>query len=165
MNNNGYNPQNGYQQNGYQQAPPQGGYQQNGYQQPPQYGGYNQQYNNYNNDPATFEQRRANAYKNLIDKEKIAFVIWLIIGIIQCVSVVAVVAGAWNIYCAIQTNNRCKNLETLPRGVYAMYEREQTNLIIALTLNLLFGGCIGIAGVIYDYVTRDYVMKNREYFE
>ena len=71
MNNNGYNPQNGYQQNGYQQAPPQGGYQQNaygnngyqqapppggyqqnGYQQPPQYGGYNQQYNNYNNDPA-----------------------------------------------------------------------------------------------------------------
>lgn len=163
MNNNGYN-----QQNGYQQAPPQnGGYnQQNRYQQaPPQYGGYNQQYNNYNNDPATFEQRRMNAYKVLIDKEKIAFIIWLIIGILQCLSIAGIICGAWNIYAAVQTNNRCKTLESYPRGVYAMYEREQTNLIIALVLNLILGGCIGIAGVIYDYVTRDYVMKNREYFE
>ncbi|MBQ7962685.1 MAG: hypothetical protein IJ289_08820 [Clostridia bacterium] len=175
--NNNYNHQNSYNQsppqynnynnqNSYNQAPPQyNNYnKQNGYNQPPQYG-YNQGYNNYNNDPATFEQRRINAYKTLIDKEKVAFIIWLVIGIVQCITLVAVFAGAWNIYCAIQTNNRCKSLESYPRGVCEMYDRQQTNLIIALVINLLVGGCIGIAGVIYDFITRDYVLKNREYFQ
>lgn len=113
----------------------------------------------------SFVEQRKDAYKSLADKEMISFVIWLIIGIIQCLSIVTIIAGAWNIYAAVTTYQFSKQLGNCPTGVYKRYENQMTSLIISLVLNILFGGVIGVAGTIYDYFTRDYVMKNRDFFE
>ncbi len=158
----GYNQQ-GYNQQGYnQQGYNQQGYNQQGYNQQ----GYNQQgYNNYGRPMKSFAEQRKDAYKSLADKEKISFVIWLVIGIIQCLSFFAIIAGVWNIYAAITTYQFSKQLDRCPRGVYKRYDNQMTSLIISLILNILFGGIIGVAGTVYDYFTRDYVMKNRDFFE
>ena len=161
----GYTQQRPNQQSPNQQRPNQQGYNQQGYNQQ----GYNQQgYNNYahyGSPEKSFAEQRKAAYKSLAEKEKLSFIIWLIIGIFQCLSVVTIIAGAWNIYMAIQTYNFTKELERCPRGVFARYEGQMNSLIISLVLNLIFGGVIGVVGTIYDYFTRDYVMKNMEFFE
>jgi len=104
--------------------------------------------------------------KVLSDREKTAGTIWLIIGIVQCLSCIFIFVGAWNIYAATTRFKQSKAVLNPWQGIVATYDKWQTNLIINLVINLLFGGIIGVAGSIYDMTAvRGYVMSNRKVFE
>ncbi|MBE6687636.1 MAG: hypothetical protein E7591_10495 [Ruminococcaceae bacterium] len=104
--------------------------------------------------------------KTLSEREKISAIIWLVIGILQCLSCVAIIAGVWNIIAAVNGFKRSKNVLTPWPGIVAFYDKMMTNIIIALIVNLLVGGVIGVAGAIYDMLlVRNYVLENKKVFE
>lgn len=104
--------------------------------------------------------------KSLSEKEKIAAIIWLIIGILQCFSFVFILSGAWNIYAAITRFKRSNSVLQPWKGIVNTYDKELTGIIISIVVNVIFGGVIGVAGALYDlFAVRDYVLKNRKVFE
>ena len=50
-----------------------------------------------------------------------------------------------------------------PSGIMARFE-PLTGLIISLIYNLIFGGIIGVAAIIFGFFVRNYVMDNRHIF-
>ncbi len=104
--------------------------------------------------------------KTLSDREKISAVFWLIIGIVQCLSFVGIIAGGWNIYVAITRFKQSNAVLTPWQGIVKSYENSFTNIIIGLCVNFFLGGIIGVAASLYDiFAIRDYVLKNRYVFE
>ena len=107
-----------------------------------------------------------NVSKTLSDREKISAIIWLVIGIGQCLSMVLFISGAWNIYASITRFKQAKAVLNPWKGIVGNYESWMTNIIIGLVINLIFGGVIGVAGSLYDmFVVRNYVLENRKVFE
>ncbi len=104
--------------------------------------------------------------KSLSEKEKIAAIIWLVIGILQCLSIFCFISGAWNIYASITRFKRSKEVLSPWQGIVNTYENELTFIIIGMVINFIFGGIIGVAGGFYDlFAVREYVLKNRKVFE
>lgn len=104
--------------------------------------------------------------RSLSEKEKMSAIIWLVIGIMQCLSFVCVIAGAWNIYCAVTRFKQANAVLTPWKGIVNTYDQWQSNIIVGLGINLILGGVIGIAGNLYDLlVVRKYVLDNRQVFE
>lgn len=103
--------------------------------------------------------------KNLADKEKTSGIIWIVIGAIQVLTCAACIAGAWNIYAGISRLKQAKAVENPWPTIVADYDKWQTNIIICLVINLIFGGVIGAAGCIFDFMTRSYVLDNKAVFE
>ena len=154
--NNGYNTSGGYNQNnGYN---PNGGYNQNGGYNPN--GGYGTPFQR-----TVTPQMKQQMFKQLSEKENIAFIIALILGIIQCLSFAGIIAGVWNIIVAVQRQKLSKNILNMPSGLMRVYENSLTNIIIGGVINFLFGGVIGVALAVYDYFTRDFVLKNPDVFQ
>ena len=106
------------------------------------------------------------ASKTLSEREKIAAIIWLVIGIGQCLSGVLIISGAWNIYAAITRFKQSKAVLTPWKGIVSNYDSWMTNIIIGLVINLVFGGVIGVAGSLYDmFAVRNFVLSNKQVFE
>lgn len=104
--------------------------------------------------------------KTLSDREKIAAIIWLVIGICQCCSGVLIIAGGWNIYSAITRFKQSKAVLTPWAGIVNNYDKWMTSIIIGLVINLIVGGVIGVAGSLYDmFAVRNYVLDNKVVFE
>ena len=110
-------------------------------------------------------EKLQNVANNLSNREKIAAIIWLIIGIMQCLSVVFIFVGAWNIYASI---TRFKQAEAVKRpwpGLVNAYDNWMTRIIINIVINLIFGAGIGVIGGLYDlFAVRGYVMSNKDIF-
>ena len=103
---------------------------------------------------------------DLSEKEKLAAIIWLIIGITQCLSIALFISGAWNIYAAITRFKQSKAVLQPWPGIVQAYDKWQSNIIIAAVINLIFGGVYGLIGCAYDYfVIRKYVLDNKAVFE
>ena len=104
--------------------------------------------------------------KTLSERERLSAIFWLIIGILQCLSCFCIFTGAYNIYVA---TTRFKQADAVLQpwpGIVQYYDNSQTNIIIGLVVNLVFGGVIGVAASLYDmFAIRDYVLKNRHVFE
>ena len=104
--------------------------------------------------------------KTLSEREKISAIIWLVIGILQCLTGVGIIAGAWNIYAAYTTYKRSSQVLTPWQGIVQFYEKWMTNIIIAIVINLIVGGVVGVAGALYDmFMIRQYVLENKAVFE
>ena len=100
----------------------------------------------------------------LSERVKISAVIWLVIGILQILSGVFILVGAWNIYVAIKNMQYSKNILTNPVGIVAGQE-SMTFHIIGLVINLVFGAIIGVGGSLYDlFCVRALVMDNKNAF-
>ena len=97
--------------------------------------------------------------------EIISNVLWLILGIIQCVTLYAVVAGIWNIVNSILALRNVKNMTAGNPNVISHYENNTTSLIIFAAINLFLGGVVGIVLVLFDFYIRSYVLKNRSAFQ
>ena len=91
-------------------------------------------------------------------------IFWLVIGILQVLSP-AIFIGIWNI---VQSRKRKQFAEQIirerPRGLSAVFEPQKGRLIFFFVLNLLFGAILGIAGVIYDFKVRRFVLDNWQTF-
>ena len=84
-----------------------------------------------------------NFIRRIADYEKISAVLWLILGILQIISIVAIIAGIWNIFAAIsrfkiekEIRNRSNNIPTVYQGTL--------QLVILGIINLLLGAVIGV---------------------
>ena len=107
-----------------------------------------------------------NVSQTLSAREKIAAIIWLIIGIFQCLSCVFIISGAWNIYASITRFKQAKLVLTPWPGIVNNYDKWISSIIYGIVINVLFGGLIGVAGSIYDLVAiRGYVLSNKAVFE
>ncbi len=111
-------------------------------------------------------EKLQNVTKNLSEREKTSAIIWLIIGILQCLSFVAIIAGAWNIYSAYTRFQQSKAVLEPWKGIVNTYDKWMTNIIISLVINLIVGGVVGALGALYDmFMVRQYVLDNKAVFE
>ena len=106
----------------------------------------------------------------LATKEQTSGIIWTVIAVIQ---VIIGICGAWftlivaaiNAVAAYGSFQKAKKVRNPYPGMVAEYEKQLTSLIISLVYNAIFGGVVGVAGNIYDLITRNYVLTNRAVFE
>ena len=108
--------------------------------------------------------------EKLATKEQTSGIIWTVIAVLQ---VIIGISGAWftlivaliNGFAAYNSFQKAKKVRNPYPGMVAEYEKQLTSFIIALVYNAIFGGVIGVAGNIFDLITRNYVLTNRAAFE
>lgn len=104
--------------------------------------------------------------KTLSEREKISAIIWLVVGIIQCITCAGIICGAWNIYCSVCRFKNSTAVLTPWKGIVESYDKWINMIIVGLVINLILGGIFGVAGSIYDLLAvRDYALKNKQVFE
>lgn len=101
--------------------------------------------------------------------------IWLAVACVQAILGVIALADeryggttllvicVLNVITAVGDLNFCQAVTARPIGVLQRYS-SATGLIIALVYNLLFGGVIGVIGILFGFVTRQYVMEHEAAF-
>lgn len=91
-------------------------------------------------------------------------IIWIVIAIIQIISVACLPVGLWNLYAAYTNIKYGKAIQKNPTNIVAAHT-PITGAVICLVINLLFGGVIGVAGSIYYFIAiRGFVMENQSAF-
>lgn len=99
----------------------------------------------------------------IADYERVSAIIWLVFGIVQVISVVAIIAGIWNIFAALSRFKLIPLIRARNPEVPAIYE-SITQLIVIGVVNVLFGGVIGIVFVAFDFYVRSLVLDNQHLF-
>lgn len=97
--------------------------------------------------------------------EILSNVIWLVIGIIQIALLYTAAAGVWNVINAIVGLRNCKNITAGNPHVVPYFEGRKPWIIVMAIVNLVLGGVVGVLLVIFDWLMRDYVLRNRSAFE
>lgn len=104
------------------------------------------------------------------DKERTAGIIWAVVAFIQVVAGLFVnwailLLGIYNTIAAISRFRQSKKvLEPYPTLVQN-YEKSIVWIVIFFIANFLGGAIIGSIGAVFDYMTRQYVLKNRHVLE
>ena len=112
------------------------------------------------------ENKHKQCVKTLSEREQLSAILWLIIGILQVITIAGVVCGVWNIYCAYCRFKQSKAVLTPYPGLVQSYDKWMTNLIISIVINVILGGVIGVAAAIFDLIgIRGYVLENKQIFE
>jgi hypothetical protein len=105
-----------------------------------------------------------NTIRRLADYERVSGVLWIVLGIIQCLTIVLIIAGIWNIFGGRSRLKMSGRIRERDSGVPSAY-RGIGGLILMLIINLIFGGVIGVVLVIFDFVVRDQVLSHAYLFE
>ena len=111
-------------------------------------------------------QKLQQVSQTLSQREMISGIIWIVIGALQCVSIIGCICGAYNIYAGIMTLKRSKQVLRPWPGIVNYYEGWLTSIIIAIVVNLIIGGGIGVIGALYDlFAIRGYVLENKAVYQ
>lgn len=108
--------------------------------------------------------------QKLSERVKVNGFIWLAIAIVQIVMGIAwdwilIIVGVLNLVSAIQDINYSKAVLESPEGIVEKFQ-PLVGPIVTLVYNLIFGGVIGVAGLIYYLLcVRNFVLENRFVFE
>jgi hypothetical protein len=114
--------------------------------------------------------------QQLSSKVHTSGVIWIIVGCLQLVLGVAIfwywdntywfvpLVGILNIVAASRDFAYSKTVLINPHGIVKKY-KPLVGLIVMLIYNLIFGGFIGVAAIIYDFTVRSFVLNNSVQFE
>lgn len=95
---------------------------------------------------------------------KIENICWIILGILQVLSIYGIIAGIWNIIGGIYGFETEKRI--LRRDKKIPIDTEDcTSIIVFGVINVLFGGVIGIGIVIYWWWIRQEILKNKDIFD
>lgn len=97
--------------------------------------------------------------------EVISNIAWIVIGIVQCVTLYAAAAGVWNIINAIVSLRNVKNIQPGNAAVVPYFDSRKVWLIVLAVVNLVLGGVVGVLLVLFEWYLRDYVLRNRSAFE
>lgn len=97
--------------------------------------------------------------------EVISNIAWIVIGIVQCVTLYAAAAGVWNIINAIVSLRNVKNIQLGNAAVVPYFDGRKVWLIVLAVVNLVLGGVVGVLLVLFEWYLRDYVLRNRSAFE
>ncbi len=88
---------------------------------------------------------------------------WLTLGIIQVLTVIGIIAGAWNIYAGISRIRIAPRIQRREASIPRAFEPWTMYVVIGV-INLVFGGVIGLVVVALDVFVRDQVLKHRHLF-
>jgi hypothetical protein len=102
--------------------------------------------------------------RRLADYEKISGFLWLALGIIQVLSVFAIIAGIWNLVICSTRFKMAGRIRRREASVPTDYEGVAL-LVILGVINLFFGGVIGVLFVAFDFFVRDKVLSNKHLFD
>ena len=92
-------------------------------------------------------------------------VIWLILGVLQCVALYAAAAGVWNVINAIVALRNVKNIQPGNAGVVPYFDQRRTWLIVLAVVNIVLGGVVGVLLVLGEWSLREFVLRNRSAIE
>lgn len=106
---------------------------------------------------------RAEFIRRMADYEKLSAILWLILSIIQILSIIAIVAGIWNFFASLSRFGMVKKIRALEADVPENYEGMGQLIVIGL-INVLLGAVIGIVFVALDFYIRDQILKNKHVF-
>lgn len=102
--------------------------------------------------------------RRIADYERVSGILWIVIGIFQCLTLVGIIAGVWNIFAGISRIRAVPIILQRDSRIPAAFEGIGQLIVIGL-INLFLGGVIGVLFVIFDFVIRDMVLRNRHLFE
>ena len=88
---------------------------------------------------------------------------WLTLGIIQVLTVVGIIAGAWNIYAGISRIKIAPRIQRREASIPGAFEPWTMYVVIGV-INLVFGAVIGLVVLALDLFVRDQVLKHRHLF-
>jgi len=112
---------------------------------------------------ATLTREEENTIRQLADYERISGIIWIVFGILQCLTLFLAIAGIWNIFAGRSALRMAKRIRALDPEVPNAFQ--PIGMLVGFALiNLIFGGVIGIAFVIFDFFVRDRVLSNTHLF-
>lgn len=109
----------------------------------------------------TNKQYQAN---RLAGYERTSAIIWLLISIIQIMSIYLMIAGVWNLFAAMSFFKLEKKILNRDADVPQIYE-SITELIIIAIINILFGGIFGIILVGFNFWIRSEILAHRDIFD
>lgn len=114
--------------------------------------------------PSHFDTHHdAETIRRIADYERVSAILWMILGIVQILSIVAIIAGVWNVFAAWSRFRLVPFIRDRDSRVPAAYEGVAGLVIIGL-INLLLGGLIGVLFITFDFIIRDKVLSNRRLF-
>lgn len=102
--------------------------------------------------------------RRIAEYERLSGILWIVFGVLQCVSVVAIVAGLWNIYAGTTRIRLAPAIRTREPWVPKAFEG-YSQLVIIGVLNVVLGGVVGLVFVAFDFYIRDQVLSRRHLFE
>lgn len=108
-------------------------------------------------------QHEAATIRRISEYERISGCLWIIIGAIQCLTIFAIIAGVWNIFAGLSRIKIAPVIMQRDARIPKMFEGVAQLIIIAL-INIFLGGIIGIIFIIFDFVIRDMILRNRKLF-
>jgi hypothetical protein len=97
------------------------------------------------------------------DYARLSGILWIVLGVIQILTVVGAIAGGWNIYAGITRLSAAKLIMGRDPRVVAEF-RSITGLVVIGVINLLLGGMIGLLFVAFDLMIRDKILANAHLF-
>jgi hypothetical protein len=101
--------------------------------------------------------------RRIADYERASGIMWIVLGSIQCITLVGIIAGIWNIVAGISRLRAVPMILQRDPRIPSMVEGIGQLIVIGL-LNLLLGGVIGVIFVVLDFYIRDVVLQNRHLF-
>ena len=102
--------------------------------------------------------------RRISEYERISGILWIVLGAIQILTILCIIAGVWNIFAGISRVKASKSIADREASIPKMFEENLTMLIVIGAVNLLLGGVIGILFVAFDFYIRDLVLKNTHLF-
>ncbi len=102
--------------------------------------------------------------KEIRDDTRTSAILWIVIGSIQILGCITIIAGVWNLVMGIR---RLSFSETIAPGnaeVYRAFDNGLSNIIITAVLNFVLGGIVFALLCIWDYFIRDKVIRNASVF-
>jgi hypothetical protein len=91
-------------------------------------------------------------------------VAWIVLGGLQILSLIGIVAGGWNIFAGVSRIRFAGRIKRRAPSVPTTVESMTGYVIIGL-VNLVLGGVVGIVLVGVDLFVRDRILKRRALFE
>jgi len=101
----------------------------------------------------------------LASLETTSAVVWLIIGILQVLSLFLILVGAWNIYVSTTRFRRATDIKNGHPDIPNVVDKEIGMIILFIAINLIFGAVIGVIAPFLDLYIRDTIIKKRYLFE
>lgn len=105
----------------------------------------------------------ATVVRRLALYERLSGWAWLTLGVIQVLTVVGIVAGAWNIYAATTRIKIAPRIERREAAIPSAFA-SLTGYVIIGVINLVLGGVVGLILLGIDLYVRDQVLKHRNLF-
>jgi len=105
----------------------------------------------------------AERIRRISARERRAGSLWLIVGILQCLTAVLAVSGVWNIVRGTKARKRSRQIAERDATVPLRLERARP-LVVTVFVNILFGAGLGVPIVILDALTRREILAMRRLF-